>query len=299
MNDSQTLSRWLLGHGEPPSAHVLRRMGLAAHAYTVLPVEHEQRPSLRPDFLVSLRRHEEIKRELVPLLAAWRAEGLDVLLFKGFHLAEFVYPAPGARFHGDVDLLMRPEHLARAAEIARAMGWHEVGPRAPGPSFSHHAFTLLRLGGATLIEVHRWMVHARLPWSGVQRRITEAVWRASAPCNLEGVQLREPSPVDALLVGVVLQRFWSLYPWELKPFDVVDFQHLTTRRAVRREELWVRARELRCERTLAIFLDRCDPDRGCFEFTPPRQVETRRWNAAVFRERGLLGAAEKIGRAHV
>lgn len=105
--ESTGLASWVLGNGIPPCAGTLREARLAAHAYTVLPADHPLRPSLRPDYLVSLRRHQEIKREIVPLLGAWRAAGLDVLLFKGFQLAEFVYPVPGARFHGDVDVLVR------------------------------------------------------------------------------------------------------------------------------------------------------------------------------------------------
>lgn len=289
---TSALAEWLLGRGGPPSADVLRASRLAAYAYTILPADHALRATLRADFFASLRRHHQIVNEVVPLLGAWHAAGIDVLLFKGFHLAELVYPVPGARFHGDVDLLVRPEHTRRAAEIARALGWYEVGAR-PRPRFSHNALILVRADGATMIDAHRLAVHAPLPLARVQRRITEAMWHESQPRRWQGIAIREPSPVDALLIGLILQRCWSAEQWQLKPFDIVDFRHLTSRCAVGRDALRTRARALGCDRTLALFTARCDPQADRFVLMPPSSVDRRRWNRAVFIERGLLGTAER------
>lgn len=290
--ERKRIARWLLGWSSAPGAHVLRRARLAAYAYTVLPLEHALRPAVRPDFLAAVARHHQIKREILPLLSAWRSAGIDVLLFKGFYLAEFVYAAPGARFHGDVDVVIRPEQSLRAVEIARALGWHDVGPPG-GPAFSHCAFVLVRRGGATMIDMHRWALTARLPWSRVQRRITEAVWGESRTRSWEGIEVREPSAVDALLVGVVLNRCWSADEWRLKPFDLVDFQQLSSCCGIDREALWLRARQLRCDRTLALFLGRCDPNARRFDLSPLSHAQRRRRNWAVFRERGLLGQSER------
>ncbi|HVM43872.1 MAG TPA: nucleotidyltransferase family protein, partial [Gemmatimonadales bacterium] len=83
------------------------------------------RAPFRAEFLAALARHQEIKRELVPLLAAWHAAGIETLLYKGFFLAEFVYPTPGTRFHGDVDALIGSAHAAEALRIALSLGWRQ------------------------------------------------------------------------------------------------------------------------------------------------------------------------------
>ncbi|HXV87374.1 MAG TPA: nucleotidyltransferase family protein, partial [Gemmatimonadales bacterium] len=117
------LSTWLVTDILSRSPAALRASRLSAFAYTQLPEHHALKAELRPDYLASLARHQEIKAELVPLVAAWRAAGIEVLLYKGFYLAEFIYAAPGARFHGDVDLLVRPEQAAAALRLAGELGW--------------------------------------------------------------------------------------------------------------------------------------------------------------------------------
>lgn len=286
------LSTWLLGDGQPPSVEVLRSTRLAAYGYTTLPRANPERSSLRPDYIATLGRHHRIKREIIPLFRAWRDVGIELLVFKGFHLAEFVYPLPGARFHGDVDVLIPRGREALAARIARSLGWHEAMLQTIGPSHSHNAFSLVRADGTTMVDVHRDVIHVMLPWHRVQRRITDAVWAASRVRSWEGLDLRELCPVDMLLVGLVLQRCWSLDSWQLKPHDVVDFRHIAERFSVDVDELRRRAMELGCERTLAIFLSRCDPASGRLELGRPHTVRRWRWNASAFSERGLLGEWE-------
>ena len=286
------LSTWLLGDGQPPPIEVLRTTRLAAYGYTALPRTNPVRSSLRPDYIATLGRHQRIKRDVVPLFRAWRDAGIELLLFKGFHLAEFVYPLPGARFHGDVDVLVPRDRELLASRIARSLGWHEAAMATVGPSHSHNAFSLVRANGTTMIDVHRDIIHVLLPWHAVQRRITDSVWKASRARWWQGLDIRELCPVDMLLVGVVLQRCWSGDAWQLKPHDVIDYRHITARYGVDAGALHERARELGCERTLEIFLSRCDPDSRRLELGAPRRVRRWRWNATAFRERGLLGAAE-------
>src|SRR5262249_2875442 len=134
---SGLLANWLLGNGPPPSASILRAARLAPYAHSVLPASHPLRPELRRDYVASLGRHERLKTELPALVGAWRAADLDVLLFKGFQLSEFVYPRPGARFHGDVDVLLAPHQRDRAERIARELGWLSARPVAWGLRNTH------------------------------------------------------------------------------------------------------------------------------------------------------------------
>lgn len=286
-----SLTAWLLDHErELPPAGVLRAANLAAYAYAVLPPEHPVRPALRGDYLAALARHQQIKRALLPLVTHWNAAGIVPLVFKGFHLAELVYAAPGMRFHGDVDLLVPPEHAAAASALAREAGWAEEDNSAlAGRPYLHGVCSLYAPAGAACVDLHRWILHSELPWTRVQRRVTEAVWARAEPREWEGARLHVPAPVDALLVGLVLQRCWG-DRWQLKPHDVLDVRVLTARLGITREALHERARELRMERTLAIFLARCDPAAARLALRPPTRAERRRWDRATIPERGLVGA---------
>src|SRR5262245_58776252 len=235
------LEDWLLGRGALPAHDVLSRMRLAAYAYTVLPTTDPARPAFRDEYSAALGRHHLIKRELLPLLRAWYQAGIDMLLFKGFQLAEFEDAAPGARFHGDVDILIPPKQIATAEHIARMLGWYQLAKPTAIPVFSHNAFGLVRLEGATCIDVHTEIIKYALPWRSVQRRITDAVWRAARVRLWEGIEIREPSPVDMVLVALILQRCWSDEGWQLKPHDVIDFRRIVERYTIERTALEARA----------------------------------------------------------
>jgi hypothetical protein len=291
---SGLLANWLLGNGPPPSASVLRAARLAPYAHSVLPAAHPIRAELRRDYVLSLGRHQRLKAEFQPLLRAWRAADIEILLFKGFQLSEFVYPRPGARFHNDVDVLLPPHQRDRAERVARDLGWYAARPVSSGLRHSHNAFCLSRMGGSTRIDVHTEILHVVLPWYRAQRRITESVWRSSRLRFWNGIGVREPSAVDMLLVALVLQRCWGAERWRLKPHDVIDFRYISALDGVSREALWERACALGCERTLAAFLARCDPESGLLDLSPIAPRERRRLDRVAFHERGLLGAPERM-----
>ena len=283
------LEAWLLDHAAPaPSAAELRGAGLAGYAYTVLGAA---RAELRGDYLGSLARHQRIKAEVAALVRAWNAAGIEVLVFKGFHLAEFVYPAPGARFHGDVDVVVRPGEVERARDVAVAAGWRlATDSTVVGKPYYHNVATLN--GADASVDLHRWAIHSELPWTRVPRRITGAVWDASRERAWEGGRIREMAPVDALLVGLVLQRCWG-DRWRLKPHDPIDFRLL----GVPRAELWARARELGATGALAHFLERCDPDAGRLQLAPPDRRTRLAWDLGALGERGPIGASESAAKA--
>jgi hypothetical protein len=280
------LAGFLLGRGELPEPEVLRAARVAAYAYTTLAPDHPLRPLLRGDYLAALARHQRIKQEVTPLIAAWRDAGIEALFFKGFHMAEFVYPVPGARFHGDVDLVLREDELERAARIAGELGWLGASDAARAwPRFGHGALELRRPGGSTFLEAQRFVVHRATPLTALPRRLTAAVWANSIERAWEGTTVRLPHPVDALLVCLVLHRCWDMAPWRLKPHDPVDFRLLAAHGPVTREAVWARARELRCERTLAAFLERCDPWAGTWEVDPPGLATRLRLDLSAWPER--------------
>ena len=289
------IASFLLG-GATPSLEVLRAAQLGAYAYSVLPPDDPQRDELRSDFLSSLTRHHRIREEVIPLLRSWSDSGVVPLLFKGFWLSEFVYPGPGLRFHGDVDVLFSAGEPRGAVEIATSQGWYlATPPENLRHTYRHNAFGIQKRDGATRIDGHHLILHGRTRWTRPQTRITSAIMERSTAFEWEGAHIRTPDPVDALLV-LALQRCWG-DGWRLKPADFLDFRLLVERFSITREALWRRATELRCERTLRFFLERCDPESGVLNLMPPSRSEYRRMNTAVLRERPTLHFERGLARA--
>jgi hypothetical protein len=244
---------------------------------------------LRQDALAGLARHHAIKRELVPLIAAWRAAGIEVLLYKGFFLAEFVYPTPGTRFHGDVDLLIRPEHGADALRLAVVKGWRQRRyPRRVGAADGGALFDLYQPGGAAQLDVHQLLVPSARWWKRRQEVITEAVWARSELREWEGTSVRLPDPRDAIVVNLALERAVSDAARGLKPHDAVDLALLMERGAATRDDLQRHARGLGCSRTLSFFLRHCEP--ALDPTTPIRLAPVARlsWQAVGAWESGFL-----------
>ena len=283
------LPAFLLGrhHTIPPSA-ALRATHLAAYAYTVLPGDHPRRAELREDFLAACARHHAIVRELAPLVAAWHAAGVDAMLFKGFHLAELVYPVAGARFHGDADVLVRPEHEADAVRVATELGW--VGEMHH--AFGHGVCNLYLPGGAAQVDLHRLVVHGLFS-SSRRRSVTHAIHSLASAVSWRDTVVRVPHPVDALLI-LVLQRGWGSERWRLKPQDVLDVRMLIERAGVTLEAARARARELGCARTLELFLERCDPTTGRVALSPPSRRDAMRRDAVTLVERRAISRAHEL-----
>lgn len=298
-----SLESWLAGQGtrprgDPastttPAPDILRAARLGGYAYVAASEDDPAHDLFRPDYLDALARHHTLRRELLPLLSDWRNAGIEVLLFKGFYMGEFVYPVPGARFHGDVDLAIPYGTENTAARIAYDGGWDvEANSAASGRPYLHCAFNLVRRNGATRVDTHRHVLHNRIPGTRVQRRITDAVWQRAQHRELDAVPCRVPAPVDALLI-LALQRCWG-DGWRLKPHDALDMRYLGERFGVDRVQLLERARELNCERTVRVFLEMCDPQSGHLQLAAPQPRTVRRWQRAVLRERPLLRVERQI-----
>ncbi|HEX7005156.1 MAG TPA: nucleotidyltransferase family protein [Trueperaceae bacterium] len=292
--------------GELPPSTTLEATGLAAYASTVQAGEQ-----LRRALLTASARHAAVKARLRQLLGAWREAGIEALLFKGFQLAEFVYPTPGGRQYSDVDLLIEQRDALEAAEVAGSVGWHEVwhaqrrstaharrGARYRG----HEVIQLLDPQLGIQLDVHRRLVHNNHNQIGRyarQERITRMVWEDAQVVDWEGISLKLPQPVDAVLVGLVLNRCWSPEDFELRSHDYLDFRFLVAKYEITLAGLRQRAQELGCSRTFELFLERCDPFRRRCVLSKPTRLELQRWNLLIacergnrYLERGLIAAGE-------
>jgi hypothetical protein len=280
-----------------PAADLLAETGLAGYA-AAQAAQVDIPSGLSRACIAAAARHATIRAELARLLSAWSRAGIEALVFKGFHLAEFVYPNPGARRYSDVDILIRPLDGLEAAKIAVEIGWEELwhaarpatphGPRGPGYD-GHEIMQLRHRRIGVRLDVHRRLVHNNHNRSGEfrrQQRITDLAWLASQWVDLEDASVRQLQPLDAILVGLVLNRCWSPEDWELRPHDYLDFRLIVEKFGVERQALLARARELECPRTLRVFLQRCDPYQRRLRLGRPGALERQRWNLRVAPERG-------------
>ncbi len=269
----------------------------------------------------ALVRHAAVRTAVAPLLSGWRAAGIDVLVFKGFYLAESVYADSADRAYSDVDVALRaapgspavgPAALAQlAADVAASTGWRvlwrygeedRAGALHQARYDGHELLQLVHARTGIQLDVHRRLVHnnvnvARAPVAA--ERITAAVWDAAVTIQLAGASVKAPAFVDSALVGLIASRSWSGDRHELRAHDYLDLAALMEAGAIGREQLLERARELGMARTTRAFLTRCDPSRSVLHARPPGAFERFTLDLRMVPERwprGLATRARRVSR---
>lgn len=79
--------------------------------------------ALQPLYRESWAANQEILAASASVIETLRAEGIDTVLLRGAGLALSCYPRIGLRPIGDVDMLVRPEHAARARYLLHGAGF--------------------------------------------------------------------------------------------------------------------------------------------------------------------------------
>lgn len=137
-------------------------------------------------------------RELVTLLECLAERGIPVIALKGTYLARAVYPRPGLRPMGDMDLLFRTADLAATQAVLRRLGYmqgeHLVRAFAANRSGAHHLVPFVR-PGATTIEVH---FRLELPSAPFDIDL-DGLWARARPWPLAGRPLLALAAEDLLL----------------------------------------------------------------------------------------------------
>lgn len=137
-------------------------------------------------------------RELVTLLECLAERGIPVIALKGTYLARAVYPRPGLRPMGDMDLLFRAADLEAVQALLRRLGYAQSGrlvrALADDLSSAIHLVPFAR-PGATTIEVHFRLERPSAPFTIDH----EGLWARARPWPLDGRPLLAPAPEDLLL----------------------------------------------------------------------------------------------------
>ncbi|HYW34038.1 MAG TPA: lasso peptide biosynthesis B2 protein [Balneolaceae bacterium] len=285
----KSLPSFLLGGDTLPSPQIIRDNNLASYAYVTIPKDHQHKENFKPEYLRALNRHYAIKKDVREILEAWASRGIEAMLLKGFYLSEFIYPAPGMRFHRDVDVLIHPDDKQKAFEIARSQGWEIVKELNRNTELDYHeAFVIYNNNGGTYMEIHRHLFHSRnkyLPHRK-QKKVSRKIWENARDHDWEGIKVKLPTPVDAALI-LALHRFWG-DGFQIEPQDPIDLRFLIQKKNVTKEELIKRAASLHCKKTVKAFLERCNPWDNHLQLSNPTKQQLTKWSLQILPERGLV-----------
>lgn len=147
-------------------------------------------------YLFARARARRSETVMAPVLAAFAAAGLPVIVLKGLYLSQLVYPDAATRPMTDVDLLVRREDLAAAASILETCGFHQKGetPSMQAHAGLHHLERYWHPHGPP-IELHYDLaMPTHLPASDLDR-----LWHRARPARICGAEVLVLSPEDTLL----------------------------------------------------------------------------------------------------
>ncbi len=166
-------------------------------------------PSDFREFLAAMyeanaERNRELLRETANVVTLLRDGGVDPpVVLKGIaYLITGVIGRAGARYIGDVDLLLPPTQAEEAVRILVRSGMRPVKAAAsPFDCANHYHYPRLSTpNGRTAVEIHR----ALPAWYSILS--AEEVLRESQPAAVEGAAIRIPGP-DHLVLHHILHAF--------------------------------------------------------------------------------------------
>ncbi|MGE0451134.1 MAG: nucleotidyltransferase family protein [Vicinamibacterales bacterium] len=153
-------------------------------------------------YRLSMARTRRADAVLLPVLAAFEASGIPVVLLKGMHLSIEVYDTPPARPMVDADLLVHRAHVAAAVRIVESFGFRQRDDGAkpdPTPELhdrgdSNHLGKFWCPNGPP-IEIHD---HLEAPNALPHLRVDE-VWDRARRLRIDSVSALALSREDTLL----------------------------------------------------------------------------------------------------
>ena len=165
--------------------------------------EKNLQQSIPPEILKKLQsatlhtglKNTKLYHELANVLNGFNQESIAVIVLKGAHLAELIYPNIALRPMDDVDLLVKRNDLKRAEEKLFEMGYvHLTEDAERMKSTAPHHLTPFRKNGCSPIEVH-WT----LPSMGSVDKDVDDIWTRAQSVPIAGCQAHVLSPEDLLL----------------------------------------------------------------------------------------------------
>jgi hypothetical protein len=196
--------------GPPPTmsdwAEVLRQAGenglipLLYHrvklAGAALPVPQAMLDYLRDAALQSAAVSLQTERELAEILEAFRHHGIAVIVLKGGYLGQVVYESFALRTMCDLDLMVRRDALARAADVLTGLGYvpQYYGVEEVDYARHHHLRPMAKANGVR-IEIHWTIAQPTVPFA----IDLDGLWERARTARVAGVDALVLSPEDLIL----------------------------------------------------------------------------------------------------
>ena len=162
-------------------------------------------------------------RRATPLRAALEALApIPAVALKGVALADLVYPSPGARAMGDVDLLVRREDLSEALVRLEALGYRR---KYPGhPILDHADYHERQLEGPLELDLHQAFIQpARL---AIDYR---AIFDRAVPWRALGGNALLLAPEDAVVYACLHAAIGELTPTWAPAIGLLDLRLMLSR----------------------------------------------------------------------
>lgn len=168
------------------------------------------RQAYRETTLRNLRFYGELRR----LASILDQEKIPLIALKGMFLADAVYSDIGLREMNDIDLLVRPQHVQRIAELLADWGYACETAVSPDEAKEvlQHLPRLIKEGVAGF-EIH-WNLTAPDKRYGID---PDELWKRAVPVRLKGTDVLAFCPEDMLLHLCLHTSYHHQFAFGLRP----------------------------------------------------------------------------------
>lgn len=175
------------------------------------------------------RRIAKMQAELTAILALFAAHNLPLLPLKGSILTAAYYEEPGWRPMADLDLLIRPQDFARAAELLGQLGYGQTVVHWKHTEFSkpENRRVVSQEGehpdNPRGLEIHQ---RCRETFGGPTVELTNLMWANAAPGTLLGEPAMRLKP-EALWLHLLVHATYHLWQGRGRLIHLLDLALVT------------------------------------------------------------------------
>ncbi len=186
---------------------------LNANAGAALPLDQLAR--FKINYRANAARNLLLTAELVRILQAFEAAGIEAVPYKGPALAVYAYGKVALRRFVDLDILVRKADTLRAKALLMERGFVSSAPWTSSQQDlllrTQHNLAMTREDGQIVIELH-WEIASRLFAPSLQ---AEEFWGRLETMDLQGASVKTLSAEDLLLSLCVhgSKHHWERLAW--------------------------------------------------------------------------------------